>query len=68
MHVQARIPARPDVRGDVDPPLLRAIGASLDRAQACTSCAEAPLSPTMRVPDRRGERGVLLDVASSDVS
>jgi hypothetical protein len=41
MHVQQMISTHPDVRGGTNDALLRAIEATLDCAQACTSCADA---------------------------
>lgn len=44
MHTHAMIAAHPQVRGNVNDALLRAIDACHDCAQTCTSCADACLA------------------------
>lgn len=43
MHTQAMISTHPQVRGNVNEALVRAIEAAFDCAQACTACADACL-------------------------
>jgi hypothetical protein len=43
MHVQQIIATHPQLHGDVNAALIRAIEASFDCAQACTACADACL-------------------------
>ena len=44
MHTQAMISTHPDVRGNVNVALLKAIDLCFDCAQACTACADACLA------------------------
>ena len=44
MHAQAMISTHPDVRGNTNDVLVRAIEACFDCAQSCASCADACLA------------------------
>jgi hypothetical protein len=47
MHTEQMIATHPDVRGNVNQALLRAINEAYACAQACTSCADACLAEKM---------------------
>ena len=47
MHTEQMIATHPDVKGNVNPALLKAIDHAYACAQACTSCADACLAEDM---------------------
>jgi hypothetical protein len=47
MHAQQMISTHPQVRGNINDALIRAVEAAYDCAQACTACADACLGEPM---------------------
>lgn len=64
MHAQEMIRTHPDVRGNTNDALIRCIEECYDRAQTCTSCADACLGEDM-VKDLR--QCIRLDLDCADI-